>query len=450
MLGFFLLFCTLVAAGGYLSWSYYTSAMAPIEGAQLRVHTNAGVIYYPRGSANGYAPTERCRDSNQVCIALNEGDRIVTVREAGYGPVASLLLPDQSHIQLWAHPHGTDLTLERYQATRWTNNLQEVVLAQRKGYVRYDLSNEQPYENVLYQVKVDDTLSIQLHVGGSYSIDVPDAAEEENPQLIAGTDQPLRAEVATRLGIATVHHGSRQVRAMPGEKVGVPHEGNDMLVNAARWELIKDGDFAQYAAQQRAGDEVETWSLYWNDGAPNMSVQERNGSFTVSEKCRPETPDLCTPEDQVLIGQFRRDGDQRNSFITGISQTLDIDVSEYSSLYLSAWVRVLHQSVESTGVAGSECPIMIQLVYKETSPTDREQRRYFCVYEADGGMSVGSQPESEIIYRPVPAFQWYHLEVELRDNPSLRKARYLQRIHIEARGHDYISEIVDISLVGTQ
>ena len=38
----------------------------------------------------------------------------------------------------------------------------------------------------------------------------------------------------------------------------------------------------------------------------------------------------------------------------------------------------------------------------------------------------------------------------LRDDAQLKEARYLQKIRIEARGHDYMSEITDIRLIGVQ
>lgn len=92
---------------------------------------------------------------------------------------------------------------------------------------------------------------------------------------------------------------------------------------------------------------------------------------------------------------------------------------------------------------------MVQLVYKPTSPTDQQLNRYFCIYTGADAVS-GSEDVGEIRYRQVPPFQWYRLNVELRDDSLLRQARYLQLIRVEARGHDYLSEITEISLVGRQ
>jgi hypothetical protein len=95
-----------------------------------------------------------------------------------------------------------------------------------------------------------------------------------------------------------------------------------------------------------------------------VSAAEKNGRLEVSLGCRPERPDFCSAEDQVRILRFRRDGNQIRPFAVGIDQTLDADVSEYTSLRLTAWVRVLTQTVPLAGIAGSECPVMFKLTFK--------------------------------------------------------------------------------------
>jgi hypothetical protein len=44
------------------------------------------------------------------------------------------------------------------------------------------------------------------------------------------------------------------------------------------------------------------------------------------------------------------------------------------------------------------------------------------------------QDSGDIRYRALPPFQWYRLDVDLREDEFLRYARYLQSIRIEARG----------------
>jgi hypothetical protein len=126
-----------------------------------------------------------------------------------------------------------------------------------------------------------------------------------------------------------------------------------------------------------------------------------------------------------------------------------VDVSEFTrSLHFSAWTRVLTQSVESAGIDGTECPIMITLKYKMTSPTDTEDWIRTCVYTGPQTKLQGSGIQQ---YIRVKQFDWQRIEIEFRDDRSpLKRARYLQYIVIEARGHDYLSEITAVSLIGTE
>ena len=449
LFGFFLLFCAIVAGIGYGGWRYYNLATRPAE-ALLRVHVNTGVTFQAHGDLRPVS-LERarnpCPDSDNICKALSAGDRVKTRPEAGYGPVASIKLPDATQIDLWAHPTGTEVMLDHYLVSRWTNRRQDVLLRQEAGYARYDVADGQPYAEVSYTVQITDGMQVHLTPGGSYSVNVP-RDQPGHPRARTDSGELLLVEVAVRSGRAEVWSAGQQLTLSAGQKAQVSRVGSISGPLPARWELIRDGQFTQFATQTYP-DDIPSWWRNWDRTAPDLTPAEQNGVFDVVEGCRPEKPDFCTAADQVNIGRFLREGNQQKSFATGISQTLDLDVSEYRSLRLSAWARVIYQSVPQAGIAGSECPITIQFIYKQKSPTDGEQRRYFCVY-ADEANTTIEKGESEFIYQSIPRSQWYHLTYELRDVPSLDTAYYLQTVRIYANGHDYVSQIYDISLIGTQ
>lgn len=456
LLAFFAVFCTIIGASGWWGWTYYSSAMAPAaQGALLRGHVNAGVTLQGRGQLAAESlerlPTERdpCAGQQDVCQPIDEGYHVRTKREAGYGPVASVVLPDQTHVQLWAHPSGADFSLDKYRVTRWTDRRQEVVMRQTAGYARYDIANNQPYREVYYTVDTGRGVTIRLAQGGSYSINIPQP-DEQRLAPTTPTGEPLAIEVAARRGSAIVESGGQRVVMEAGQLVQASDAGIIEGPLVASWELVADGDFRHYADQGRylPNSGSRTWEQFWTV-TPELTRDEQNGRFAVVESCRPETPNLCTPADQILVGQIRRDGGQQRTFANGIQQRLDADVSEYTSLRFRAWVRVLVQSVREAGIAGSECPVLVTIKYKPTSPTDQEQQRVLCVY-VDDDTAPSARAGGEVVYRPVPQFQWYRLDVELRDDAMLRQARYLQMIFIEARGHDYLSEITGISLIGQQ
>jgi hypothetical protein len=455
LVAFFLIFCAIIASVGYAGWRYYTTAMLPIDDLPkhglVRVHANAGVLYQPKGKSDLNTPREVCRDNAQdvhdVCFQLDEGYRVKTVPEAGYGPVASIVLPDDTHVDLWAHPTGIDLVLKQYTVTRWNNRQQEVVFRQEAGYARYDVKASQPYADVRYTIEITNSVRVLLIPGGSYSINVPRANAAGAP-TVTDSGAPMLVEVAVRSGSATIMSAGQQVAIEPRKKVQVDTVGTLGPPIAAEWELIDDGGFARYP-NEKYDDTSDAWVINSAAGAQNMPPQEQNGVFTAVKECPPNKVDLCKPSDQVYVGQFRREGNQPNSYITGIDQSLEADVSEYTrSLRFTAWVRVLTQTVESTGIDGSECPIMITLTYKATSPTDKQDTLTTCVYTG---------PETKIQapwiqqYIHLKEFEWQPLNIEFRDNRSqLKQVRYLQKIRIEARGHGYLSEITNVSLIGTE
>jgi hypothetical protein len=461
LLGFFTLFCLLVAAAGYTGWRYYSLATLSIDDLQaqhqVRVHAKAGVLYQVKGSSELITPQKPCADTTSnaqdMCFDLNEGYRIKTVPEAGYGPVASLVLPDETHVDLWAHPIGADVLLERYQVTRWNSQRQEVLFRQEAGYARYDLKGDQPYSQVSYSVQITNGLRISLIPGGSYSINVPRSSPGKLATL-TDSSAPMLVEVAARSGRAIVESGRQRVAITAGKKAQIDIAKAVGKPTAAAWELIDDGSFARYP-REKYDESSDAWVIVSSPLVQPMD--EPPGVFTAIQECPPLKVDNCSPKsqphaeaaDQIYVAQFRRGEGLSKPYMTGISQTLDVDVSEFTrSLHFSAWTRVLTQTIESAGIDGTECPIMITLKYKMTSPTDTEDSYTTCVYTGPQTKFQGSGIHQ---YIRVKQFDWQRIDIEFRDNRSpLKRARYLQQIMIEARGHDYLSEITAVSLMGTE
>ena len=429
-----------------LAWYGYVDAMRSQDGAMLRGHVVSGVLLQEPRSLTSHtierlpAAVDPCQNQSDICAPLTIGDRIKTLPAAGYGPVASLVLPDTTHIQLWAQGTGSDIVYRTNQVSRWSHRRQVVNLVQNAGYARYDIAQYQPFDSVEYSVSLANQVTVWMSPGGSYSINViPDDAALNNP---------IQFEVAVRSGTATVQRGAVTEGVSAGEIVEVSDDNQIHKARIATWQLIRDPQW-QTVVRELRDDDRYNWREFQRADAPNLSSAEKNGRLEVSMGCRPERPDFCSADDQVRILRFRRDGNQIRPFAVGIDQTLDADVSEYTSLRLTAWVRVLTQTVPLAGIAGSECPVMFQLTFKTISPTDKQQERTFCLYAFKSSESL-VQDSGDIRYRALPPFQWYRLDVDLREDEFLRYARYLQSIRIEARGHDSLSEITDVALIGRQ
>ncbi|GAB4214692.1 MAG: hypothetical protein OHK0022_53620 [Roseiflexaceae bacterium] len=456
---FFFLFCGVVAMAGYAGWRYYSDAMAPLP-AQVRVYASGGVLLQERDNAPSFTPKTICgavpvpeprSDLPPLCADVSEGFRVEAIPQMGYGQVASIIFADKSQIDMWAHPTGADITLPVARVSRWTEQRRQIELDQSAGYARYDIKDGHPYRQSSVVVRISETVRVELEPNGSYSVNVP--REPQDGQLrsaLARTRNGLLAEVAVRSnGRATIWSGNRSRVVDPGQKVAVQSDGALDPATPATWQLVADGDFAQ-GDPRTAPTDGAAWEISGGPLAPDLKPEELNGVFRIVQQCPPTKVDYCQPNDQIQIGQFRRDGNQPKPYVTRIKQLLDTDISEYRALRFSAWVRVLTQTVPLAGVNQGECPLFLRLGYKHTTPNDQLQERQICVYTASEATGLAGTEVGGVLYQQVPPYSWYQLDLDLRNDPQIRTVRYLESLTIEARGHDYLSQITAISLIGEQ
>ncbi|HEU4325094.1 MAG TPA: hypothetical protein VFS21_18280 [Roseiflexaceae bacterium] len=456
---FFFLFCGLVAVAGFAGWRYYSDAMAPLT-AQVRVYASGGVLLQEHDNAPSFIPKDICGavpipeprpDLPPLCADITEGFRVEAIPQMGYGQVASIVFSDESQIDMWAHPTGADITLPVARASRWTDQRRTIELDQSAGYARYDIKDGRPYRESSVVVRISESVWVELEPEGSYSVNVP--REPQDGQLrsaLARTRSALLAEVAVRnSGRATLWSGGRSRVVDPGQKAAVESDGALQPATPAGWQLIADGGFAQ-GDPSSAPAAGAAWEISGGPLAPDLRPEELNGVFRVVRQCPPTKVDYCQPSDQIQIGQFRRDGNQPKPYVTRIKQLLDTDISEYRGLRFTAWVRVLTQTVPLAGVNQGECPLFLRLGYKHTTPNDQLQERQICVYTASESTGLAGTEVGGVLYQQVPPYNWYQIDLDLRNDPQIRTVRYLESITIEARGHDYLSQITAISLIGEQ
>jgi hypothetical protein len=244
------------------------------------------------------------------------------------------------------------------------------------------------------------------------------------------------------------------------ERVLVDAAGSPGLAVPARWELVRDGGFSQFSEKEynntTSDDPMlprsDSWIVY---GIPELPPENR-GFFRLSQICRPPAVNdsYCGPADRRTAAWFYRVGGQVSGFTTGIRQELGpagegIDISEFRSLRLNLWARVLFQSLDSVGDQGSECPVMVRLLAKRFSPADPEEERVICVFtSADGTPPAVTAPGVQ--YELVNLAEWTEFSIDLRDPRWLPDYRYLRSIQIYANGHDYDSRVAEVSIVGEQ
>lgn len=472
----FLAFCTIAFTLGYSMWRYASNATV-MPDALLFADVPSGVTYQPRGSA-AFITVESAGNGSR----LAEGDqvRVAPASSAGYGKVASIELADGSSLDIRA---GTQITLDTYRRSRWGTRLQAITVGQQSGYVRYNLRPNSTFAQSTFVVSLGNGIVAELDRGGSYSVHVRPSSRT---LLLAGTTQrslpDSRIEVAVRGSGHAVVRSDEQSVALDAGQLVVVAGGLPQQPLPAAWELIRDNALDQFSQQEYnnttqldAGPTLVRSNTWIVSGQPTGDPQpkEAQGRFGVVRECLQPQPNADCP--QVNTAQFIRTGGQTQGFITAITQYLGDsvaapsspqsrqpdreadpersgdDVSEYRSLRLSADLRILNQSLDKGGQAGTECPLLLRVFYKQRTPADDQLQQVFCFWYKDGDAgTVNANTRGYFESYQISQYTWTHIDIDLRDTQYLPDARFLQRIQIEARGHDYNAEITNISLVGSQ
>jgi hypothetical protein len=442
----FAISCTLLVLAGYAFWYYRGNAMS-VEGGTLILRSPPEWVNVQR---KGHSIFEQARHGQ----ILEEGYRVSIARSAGYGQATTIRLFDQSTIDMWA---GADLRVEKLQTSRWNHRKQLVQVRQVHGYIRYDLQKNQPYAEVRFQVVVGNT-TIELAPGGSYSIEIKPPVRQMLVVEQRGY-RPTVTDIAVRSGYALVYGKSQVAMLQAGERLQVDSLGAFASPIPALWELIRDGTFSEYSEEEYNNTTIpdqptlpraQTWQVF--SGASEAGAS--GGFFRLSNGCPPPTTGSdCPAEERIKSAWFIRNNDQDTNFTTGVMQRFGpdqegIDISEYRSLAFSVWVRILYQSVHLAGERGTECPIMIRFLAKEQKPTDPEKEQVICIYTSE---DPSQQPERApgIQYYRVNRYEWFYLNIDLREAEWLPDARYLRSIEIYANGHDYDSRATMVSLIGS-
>ncbi|MDW8402645.1 hypothetical protein [Chloroflexus sp.] len=440
------LFLTLVTLAVLNVRQWYRAATDTQKATLVVRSVNESIVWQPAGRTI----FQGTRDQQE----LGEGDVLRALPNAGYGQVASLRLFEGSQLDLWA---GAELRLAELRTTRWHSGTLQVTLEQTGGYVRYDLRDGQPFQTVRFTVLLGDA-QVELLAGGSYSIGL--YPPERRVIRIDGRPAWV-ADIAVRSGSAIVTGVVGQpVRLVAGQRVEVDPSGLPGLPVPARWELIRDGGFslfseAEYNNTTRADDPTLPRATTWQvSGTPNLPLPER-GFFRLVMVCQPPSDSSnCPPEYRRTAAWFYRTGRQVNGFVTSIRQLLGVhgagvDVSEFRSLVFSLWARVDYQSLPAAGDRGTECPVMIRIVARRSSPADPDEERVVCIYTAASDDELRVRADG-VFYQRVEPATWAQFRVDLRAEGWLPDYRYLRSVEIYANGHDYDARVTNVSLVGAQ
>ncbi len=298
----------------------------------------------------------------------------------------------------------TQVIIEKTQSPRFglSSKPNTIVLQVTGGRVRIGVapSTKSPLE---FWVQSPHA-AVELEKDGSYSVE---ASSEE-------------FQLTVRDGQAKIMAMGKTVELGQGERTTVEIGGAPLGPLPAERDLIVNGDFKQ------------PLTVGWRKYHTQIDPQEVSGKAEI----------LVVGDRQAV--RFWRMGKASNHGETGIIQTIDKDVRDFTSLELNISVRLLDQSLPGAGMLSSEFPLMVRLDYKDAYGNDNFWTHGFYFKDPPANWWV-------INGEKIPRYVWYpyespNLMEELGDiNPA-----FITSIRIYASGWDYQSMASEVQLLAKE
>ncbi|WP_420627562.1 hypothetical protein [Candidatus Leptofilum sp.] len=137
-----------------------------------------------------------------------------------------------------------------------------------------------------------------------------------------------------------------------------------------------------------------------------------------------------------------------------VRQSVNQDVAEIESLRLLVTFRIINQSLEVCGIAGSECPLFVRVNYVDGGGfSNTWQHGFYAV----GDPIPGVQPDGcttcamvQDTHERVPLGQEYFYDIDLGEEIA-RQGRstpqFIESIILVSSGHNFEVEVVDVALL---
>jgi hypothetical protein len=302
---------------------------------------------------------------------------------------------------------NTDLTIERARSPRFQMSARpyQIELLTNIGRVRVNVASSEarPIETDLITPQARTTLQ-----EGSYAFEVNN--DETQVTVREGS-----AQVSAQNVVQEVTPPGRTVVKLNNPPSGVLSPERNLVVNG-NFRLPLNGTWNTYNDLQNPNEHPGTVTIQTVGGQPS-AVFERQGAYHAE---------------------------------TGMRQEIDKNVLDFSSLRLHFVVRVFDQDVPVCGQAGSECPMMMRLDYKDQDGTDRSflQGFYTRVDNNGANPTYNTTSGARIEHRRIPANV-----ARTYDSDNLMetlKPSQITSITFYASGHSYHSSVAEVELLGEQ
>lgn len=283
--------------------------------------------------------------------------------------------------------------------------------------------------------------------------------------------RPYQIDLLTNIGRARVNvsgNSSRPVEAL----LTTPHARTALQEGSYAFEVNNDEtqvtvrDGVALVSAQGALQEVSQQKravVKLNSPPSDVLSPERNlvtnGNFRVPLKGTWDiSNDLQNTREQPGAVTIQTVGGQRSAVFdragvyhaeTRLHQNINIDVRGFTALRLHFVMRVFDQSLPVCGALGTECPMMLQLDYRDQAGNNRKfLQGFYAVADTSGAnplYNLGSGNREA--HQRIPLNVAYTYESNLIET---LKPTQITAITFYASGHSYHSAVAEVELLGEQ
>jgi len=252
----------------------------------------------------------------------------------------------------------------------------------------------------------------------------------EQPSMIAFDVTDQRTQLGVIEGASTISSRaiSQKMTFKKGSRVSIDRQSSAVTTQADEVGLITNSDFSRpYSIGWKAYDSSDPIGSAYNSRIDGQNV-------LVIDRSQDKWPNLTL-----------------NHGETGLSQTLDVDVSQMTTLEMRITLYIDEQNLSTCGVVGSECPLMYKLVY--TDPTGAEQTYIHGFYaNHDPSLSYPLLCDTcRAEHERINPRRWYtYSENLLALIPQEQRPITLKTFSIYASGHAYKVYISEANLIGAR